>query len=90
MSSLDELRTELRALRGDFTKPISKMKKADVAAQIAVLRGMHTKPVEDKPAEMKPVKDKPAKMPKTVVIPSSDHTAESPNIARKRKVKVEQ
>lgn len=38
MSSLSEMRAELRALRKDKVKPVSKMKKGDVAAELERLR----------------------------------------------------
>ena len=38
MSSLKEMRDELRALRKDAVKPVSKMRKADIAAEVERLR----------------------------------------------------
>ena len=40
MSGLAELRKELRELRKEHVKPVSRMKKQDVAAELEKLRGM--------------------------------------------------
>ena len=39
MPKIDELRTELRALRKDAVKPVSRMKKGDISAEIERMRG---------------------------------------------------
>ena len=56
MPSAKELRDELRNLRKDSVKPISKMKKEDVAKEIEKLRGTRaeTAPVASTP--MGPIK----------------------------------
>lgn len=40
MSSLKELRDELRSLRKESVKPVSKMRKGDIAAEIQKMREM--------------------------------------------------
>lgn len=40
MSSLAEMRAELRALRKESVKPVSRMKKGDVSAELERLRSM--------------------------------------------------
>ena len=39
MPKIDELRTELRTLRKEAVKPVSRMKKGDIASEIERLRG---------------------------------------------------
>lgn len=39
MPKIDELRTELRNLRKDTVKPVSRMKKGDISAEIERMRG---------------------------------------------------
>lgn len=55
--SLKDMRDELRALRKDAVKPVSRMRKADIAAELEKLRGRReeTAPVASTPA-LKPKK----------------------------------
>lgn len=58
MSSLKEMREELRKLRKESVKPVSRMKKADCAAELERLRGKReeTPPVASVGGEKKPKK----------------------------------
>lgn len=54
--SLKEMRDELRALRKDAVKPVSRMRKADIAAELEKLRGRReeTAPVASTVSAAKP------------------------------------
>jgi hypothetical protein len=56
--SLKDMRDELRALRKEHQKPVSRMKKADCAAELEKLRGKReeTPPVASVGGEKKPKK----------------------------------
>lgn len=62
MPSAAELKAELRALRKEKTKPVSRMKVSDVSAEIERLKGMRA----ETPAPAATPSSKPKKMAPTV------------------------
>ena len=62
MSSLKELRDELRRMRKETSKPISKMRKGDVAAEIQRMREMR-----EETAPVAATRGAPAKVSKSAV-----------------------
>ncbi len=89
MPSSKELREELRKLRREAQKPVSKMRVADVASELERLRGKResTAPVASTPAHKEPKKMEPKvkdmKEAKAAEFPTAPAEAPKKKLARK-------
>ena len=87
--SLSEMKKELRELRKQSIKPVSRMKKADVMSELEKLKGLHKEEVK----EVKKVLEK-EEAPKKVVkkvekAQEKEHKKQEKVVEKKEKVKKE-